>query len=72
MSADTAAVVGPVPLAGETESHAAPGVLLHDSDPVPLFEIPSDCDGGFGPPTEPVKLRVTGLTTSTGATGALP
>ncbi len=72
MSAETVAVAGPVPLPGATASHAAPGEALHWSAPVPPFEIPSDCDGGFAPPTDPLKVRLAGLTTSTGATAALP
>src|SRR5690348_16577831 len=72
MSAETDAVAAPVPLAGESESQLALSDALQESVPVPPFEMPSDCDGGLVPPTDPAKLRLVGLTTSTGAAAVLP
>ena len=65
-------MAGPEPLAGVTESHGTLDVALQASVPRPPFEIPSDCGAGLPPPTDALKDRLVGLTTSTGATGAVP
>ena len=69
MLAETLAVTGPVPLAGLTESHGAPGGAVHDSEPVPPFEIPSDCEAGLRAAHRRAEARLAGLTTSTGDDG---
>src|SRR5207248_2891751 len=68
----TVAVVGPVPDAGLTASQEASGVAVQVSVPLPLFEMPSDCCAGFGPPTDAANERLVGLTARVGPSTVLP
>src|SRR4051794_37471690 len=64
--------MGPLPLCGVTESHEAPGVADHANVPLPPFATPRFCWAGSGPPTDPVNVRLVGLTRRTGDDAVLP